>query len=184
MSLKYTLLGFLNYGPMTGYDLKKHIDNSTQFFWHARLSQIYPTLKRLDEDGWAESEVMPQEGKPDKKYYVITEKGRAALLAWLDEFPGEISPNKQPELLKIFFAGKLEKESILTHLRYQMALHRAQLQKYQTETAAYMENIIAETGLEREGVLWELTRQFGEEHERMYIAWLEQAIQTVVEKIN
>ena len=69
MSLKHTLLGFLNYAPMTGYDLKKHIDNSTQFFWHAKLGQIYPTLKRLDEDGLTESEIMPQEGKPDKKFY-------------------------------------------------------------------------------------------------------------------
>jgi len=184
MSLKYTLLGFLSYGPMTGYELKKHIDNSTQFFWHARLSQIYPTLKRLDEDGWTESEVMPQEGKPDKKFYAITEKGRAALLAWLDEFPGEIAPNKQPDLLRIFFAGALEKESILTHLRHQLSLRRAQLKKFQTETAAYIENVIEETGLEHEGVLWELTRQFGEEHERMYITWLKQAIQIVEEKLN
>jgi len=184
MSLKYTLLGFLSYGPMTGYELKKHIDNSTQFFWHARLSQIYPTLKRLDEDGWTESDILPQEGKPDKKFYAITEKGRAALQAWLDEFPSEITPNKQPELLRIFFAGELEKEIILTHLRHQLSLRRAQLQKYQVETAAYIENTIEETGLEREGVMWELTRQFGEEHEKMYIAWLEQAIQTVKEKLD
>ena len=184
MSLKYTVLGFLNYGPMTGYELKKHIDNSTRFFWHARLSQIYPTLKRLDEDGWTESEVMPQEGKPDKKFYAITQKGRTALRTWLDEFPSEIAPSKQPELLRMFFAGELEKESILTHLRHQLSLRRAQLQKYQIETAAYVENVIKETGYEREGVLWELTRQFGEEHENMYIAWLEQAIQTVEEKLD
>jgi len=51
MSLKHTLLGFLAYGAMTGYDLKKNMDSSTQFFWHAGLSQIYPALKRvLDVD--------------------------------------------------------------------------------------------------------------------------------------
>lgn len=184
MSLKYTLLGFLNYGPMTGYDIKTHMDNSTQFFWHAKLSQIYPALKRMEEDAWVESSVMPQEGKPDKKYYVITDEGRAALLAWLDEFPNAIVPNKQPELLRVFFAGALEKENILTHLRHQLSLRRAQLKKYQTETAAYMENIINETGLEREGVLWEITRQFGEQHERMYIDWLENTIQIVEEKLK
>ena len=182
MSLKHTLLGFLNYGPQTGYDLKKHIDNSTQFFWHARLSQIYPTLKRMEEDSWVESTVMPQEDKPDKKFYMIRSKGRDALMSWLDEFPGEIAPEKRPDLLRIFFAGALDKENILTHLRYQSALHRTQFQKYQTETSDYIEDVIAETSLEREGVLWELTRQFGEEYERMYIAWLEQAIQTVEDK--
>ena len=183
MSLKHTLLGFLNYGPMTGYDLKKHIDNSTQFFWHARLSQIYPALKGMEKDGFVESTVMPQEGKPDKKYYLITDKGSAYLLAWLEEFPSEITPDKRPELLRIFFAGALEKENILTHLRHQTALHRAQLRKYQTKTTEYIKDVIADTGLEREGVLWELTRQFGEEYERMYIVWLEQTIQTVEDKL-
>ena len=183
MSLKYTLLGFLNYGPMTGYDLKKHIDSSTQFFWHARLSQIYPTLKRLEDDGWAKSSVMPQEGKPDKKFYGITEQGRGALLAWLEEYPSGIAHDKRPELLRLFFAGGLDKESILTHLRHQLALRRAQLQKYQTETVAYIKDIVTETGLERDGVMWELTRQFGEQYESMYIAWIEQAIQVVEEKL-
>ena len=183
MSLKYTLLGFLNYGPMTGYDLKKHIDNSTQFFWHARLSQIYPTLKRLEEDEWAETTVVPQEGKPDKKYYTITDKGRTALREWLEEFPNRIAPNKEPELLRFFFAGSLEKESILTHLHHQLALRRAQLHKYRTETADYIKDTIADTGLEREGFMWELTRQFGEQYEHMYITWLEQAIQTTEDKL-
>jgi PadR family transcriptional regulator, regulatory protein AphA len=183
MSLKHTLLGFLNYGPQTGYDLKKHMDNSTQFFWHARLSQIYPALKQMEKDGWVESTITPQEGKPDKKYYLITDEGRTALTGWLNEFPGEISPDKRPELLRIFFAGALEKEDILTHLRHQLALRRVQLQKYQTEAEAYIVDIVAQTGLEREGVLWELTRQFGEDYERMYIAWLEQAIQTTEDKL-
>ena len=184
MSLKHTLLGFLNYGPMTGYDLKKHIDSSTQFFWHARLSQIYPTLKRLDENGLTESKIKPQEGKPDKKFYAITEKGRAALLSWLNEYPSEVAPSKQPELLKIFFAAELEKEDILTFLRSQLSLRQTQLHKYQTETTTYIEKVIKETDLVREGTLWELTRQFGEEHEKMYIAWLEHAIRTIEDKLN
>jgi PadR family transcriptional regulator, regulatory protein AphA len=183
MSLKHTLLGFLNYGPQTGYDLKKHMDNSTQFLWHARLSQIYPALKRMEEDAWVESTAAPQEGKPDKKFYMITDKGRRALIEWLDQFPGEIAPDKKPELLRVFFAGALDKENILTHLRHQVALHRTQLQKYQTEAQSYIAEIVIQTGLERESVFWELTRQFGEEYERMYIAWLEQAIQTTQDKL-
>lgn len=183
MSLKYTLLGFLNYAPQTGYDLKKHIDNSTQLFWHARLSQIYPTLKHMEEDAWVESTIMAQEGKPDKKFYMITDKGRAALSSWLDEFPSEIALDKRPDLLRLFFAGAQDKVNILTHLRYQLALHRTQLQKYQTQTAVYIEDIVAETGLEREGVFWELTRQFGEDYEQMYIAWLEKAIQITEDKL-
>ncbi len=183
MSLKYTLLGFLSCGPMTGYDLKKHMDNSTQFFWHAKLSQIYPTLKKLAEKGLVEATVIPQEGKPDKKIYLITEAGRATLMDWLAEPIDELPPTKKPTLLKLFFSGALDKETLLAQLRRQLALHRTQLAYYQQETAAYIEQVIAETGLTREGVLWELTRQFGEEYERTYIRWLEKAIETVEQNL-
>jgi DNA-binding PadR family transcriptional regulator len=184
MSLKYTLLGFISYGPQTGYDLKKRMDNSTQFFWRARLSQIYPTLKKLAEEGLVEAVVIPQQGKPDKKVYFITEAGRAALLDWLAEPLNELWPTKEPALLKLFFSGALDKEMVLAHLRCQLPLHRAQLAHYQQETAAYIEQAIAETGLTREGVMWELARQFGEEYERTWIRWLEQAIETVEQKLQ
>jgi len=184
MSLKYILLGFLSYGAQTGYGLKKHIDNSTQFFWHATLSQIYPTLRELAEQGLVEANVVPQEGKPDKKVYFITEAGRAMLMDWLAEPINELPLTKEPTLLKLFFSGALDdKETLLMQLRRQLTLHRARLAHYQEETAAYIEQIIVRTGLTREGTLWELTRQYGEEHERTYIRWLEQAIKTVEQEL-
>ncbi len=181
MSLRSTLLGFLYLGPMTGYELKKHMDNSTQFFWYAALSQIYPTLRKLESEGMIKSEVQPQEGKPDKRIYTITKAGRAALLAWLAEPVEELSAKKQPDLLKLFFSGVLDKKAILGHLHRQLDLHRAQLTHYEGETKAYVTQIIAETGLAREGMMWDLVRQFGEESERASIRWLEQTIETIQE---
>ncbi|MCP4544742.1 MAG: PadR family transcriptional regulator [Chloroflexi bacterium] len=183
MSLKHTLLAFLSYGPLTGYELKRHIDNSTQFFWHAALSQIYPTLKAMGGDGLIEFEVKPQEGKPDKKIYTITETGRSALLDWLAEPMDELLPMKRPALLKLFFSGTLDKETILDHFQRQLDLHRIQLTRYEQETSAYIGQIVAETGLVRESMLWELVRQFGEEHEHAYIRWLKQAIETIEQEL-
>jgi DNA-binding PadR family transcriptional regulator len=179
MSLKHIVLGFLSYGPHTGYDLKKHIDNSTRFFWHAKLSQIYPTLRELAEWGLVEADTVPQEGKPDKKIYWITETGREALRDWLATPIEGLSPTKDAALLKLFFSGSLDKKVLVSHLHHQLALHRRQLAHYQQETTAYIARIITETGLDRDGKLWELTRQFGEEYERTYIRWLENAIKTV-----
>ena len=80
--LKFTLLGFLNYTPMTGYELEGWVNASTGNFWHAELSQIYKTLKQLekavDRDrnvimmslGWLAREghvIMENEGKDDYK---------------------------------------------------------------------------------------------------------------------
>ena len=53
MSLEYAILGFLNYQPFSGYDLKKLFDTSVRHFWPADQSQIYRTLARLTEQGLA-----------------------------------------------------------------------------------------------------------------------------------
>jgi len=184
MSLKYTLLGFLNYGPQTGYDLKKHMDNSTQFFWHAHLGQIYPTLKKMLADGLVQSVDVPQDGKPDKKVYGITEKGSSTFLKWLEDPIIQLTPTKDLGLLHFFFSGVLEKEKILEHLSFSLTLHRKRLFEYQHETAAYVQEIIKETGLEREGMLWELSRQFGEAYERTYVKYLEDTMEVIRNKMK
>ena len=179
MSLRHTLLGFLYLGPMTGYEIKTHMDNSTQFFWHASLSQIYPELNKLEEEGFLNSEVHPQQGKPDKRTYTITQTGRSALLGWLGEPVDHLPATKDPLLLKLFFSGVLDKQAVLAQLRSQLELHLVQLAHYERETTAYASQIIADTGLVREGVMWKLVEQYGEELERTYIHWLENAIVTV-----
>src|SRR5574340_215034 len=96
--LKYALLGFLSYRSLTGYDLKQVMDHSTAYFWHATQSQIYRTLKELEEARQVISSVEPHEGRPDPRVYTITETGRAELQGWLDHPLAEITPRKD-ELL-------------------------------------------------------------------------------------
>ncbi len=80
--LKFILLGLLDYRPMSGYELEGWINASTGNFWHAKLSQIYTTLKRLEESGSVVSHVEPQAGRPDRRVFTITDSGRADLRAW------------------------------------------------------------------------------------------------------
>jgi len=176
MSIRHTLLGFLNLRPRTGYELKKLMDRSTQAFWHARLSQIYPTLKVLEAEGLIASRVEPQVGKPDRRVYRITAQGRVELLEWLAEPVAHVEPGKSTALLKLFFSGFLEREQILTHLRRQLDAHRAELARLRDEIAPMVAAVVAETGLKREGMMWELVRELGERCERTTVNWLEDAI--------
>lgn len=179
MSLSHTLLGFLSYAPMTGYDLKKQMDRSTQFFWHAALSQIYPTLQQLEGDGLIAAATVPQAGKPDKKVYSLTPAGRAALDAWLAEPLPDPAPGKDGLLLKLFFSASVEKKTLLARLRHQLDLRRARLAACERETPAHIAATVAATGRPRDGVMWDLIRQAGEERERAFIRWLEAAIVTI-----
>jgi PadR family transcriptional regulator AphA len=47
----YVVLGMLNLGARTGYDIKGIVDRSTRFFWAASYGQIYPELNRLEHAG-------------------------------------------------------------------------------------------------------------------------------------
>ena len=106
MSLKIALLGILDLTPMTGYDLKKSIEASVAHFWSADQSQIYRTLAALVADGLAEVDVIPQEGRPDRREHHITAAGRAALHEWLLS-PLEPETPHDAFLMRLFFVGTL-----------------------------------------------------------------------------
>ncbi len=131
--LKYAILGFLGYGPMTGYDIKQRMDRSTTHFWHAKLSQIYTTLTSLEQGGFVTSSIKEQSGKPDKRLYLLTEKGQADFIAWLNEPYTEYSPKKETLVLKMFFAAKMERTAALTQLQIQLDVHKKQLAYYKTD---------------------------------------------------
>ncbi len=180
--LKNALLGFLKYESKTGYDLKQTMDKSTGHFWHAKQSQIYTTLKKLEEDGLLISHPEHQERRPDRRVYKITGSGEKALQEWLLQPVTQLNTTKELLLLKLFFSGKLEKETILTQLRLLRNLHERQAELYKTESPDFIKEITAfQPELKQDAQLWEATRRFGELHEKTYIRWLDETI-AMVEK--
>ena len=180
--LKYALLGFLQYDSKTGYDLKQTMDKSTNHFWHAKQSQIYKTLKQLEEDGMVISHPEPQESRPDRRVYTITETGQYAMQDWLKEPVTKLETNKQLLLLKLFFSGKMEKETVLTQLRLLRNLHEQQVNIYKTESPDFIHEISeVNPELKKDAIMWEATRRFGEKFELMYIDWLNETIQMINE---
>jgi len=114
VTLRFIILGLLNYYSMTGYDLKLLMDKTTNFFWSAELSQIYRELSKLESLGYINSRIEPQEGRPDKKVYSITPEGEEALVEWLEDFPKVLSaPGKNEFLVRVFFSSNLRNKDLL-----------------------------------------------------------------------
>ncbi len=82
MSLEHILLGLLR-TPSSGYDLKAHFDHSVRYFWAAELSQIYPTLQRMQKGGLLRSKLQPSSKGPKRRVYSLTPAGRKMLREWL-----------------------------------------------------------------------------------------------------
>jgi len=174
MSLEHAILGFLQYGPSSGYDLKGVFDMSVQHFWPADQSQIYRTLARLSEAGWAEKEVVEQDDRPDRKVYHITEAGREELRRWLAS-PLEMKGGRNPLLVQVFFSGMLTDEEILDTFRRAAEYCRKGLEGLQTippQAERYVETV----GSPREAFCWMLTLECGIELSKAHLAWLESVI--------
>ena len=112
MSLEYAILGFLEVGPKTGYDLKQRFDRSVSGFWHADQSRIYRTLEKLRDREWVSQEVVAQTDRPNRKLYSITELGRDAFYRWMEDCQSG-PPSRNGFLVQLFFAGLLSDEEAI-----------------------------------------------------------------------
>lgn len=110
---KYIILGILSHEPSSGYEIKKKVEFSISYFWDISYGQIYPVLKKLEEEGLATKEIETAEKGPNRKIYTITENGKKELRSWLQQ------PEKKENeiLLKIFFGKQLSYEENIEKIK-------------------------------------------------------------------
>ena len=79
MHVKTICLGILADRPLSGYEIRKELEESFRHFFLAGFGSIYPALAELARDGLLTVESVEQAKRPDKKLYRITGAGRARL---------------------------------------------------------------------------------------------------------
>lgn len=173
MSIKYAILGLLNYSDMHGYRIKEHIEKNFGHMWSINFGQIYPSLKELKKDGLINMlEPAPSEnGGPHKKLYSITPKGKDEFSRWLAAPPRKPMLIRDPFLLKFAFFGFGEDERAVKIMDEQIENFEAQLKRRQINRKRW----------ERQGVYVRLLAELGVTQNEMYLEWLRQA-RTEIEK--
>ena len=117
--LDYILLCLIRMHPdISGYQLRSIINDSTGYFFHAHLSQIYPALKRLHEAGFVEFSQVVRDAQPDLKLYRITDTGCDTAREWLTRpFSFERTRSSTDRyFLKLILMGHLEPEEIVAYI--------------------------------------------------------------------
>ena len=120
MDVKTVCLGMLTDGPASGYDLKKEFESTFSHFFAAGYGSIYPALSSLAEKGLVDCEEIPQEGKPDRKVYRITEAGREHLLKALEN-PSPCHKVRSEFLATMCFAHLMQPKDIETVIDNRLA---------------------------------------------------------------
>lgn len=164
------ILGLLAHENLTGYDIKKRIDNAISFFWKGSFGSIYPSLNAMEEAGYV-IKTLPDERSNgrEKIYYQITEAGKECLKLWLSDSKAS-NDLKYETLLKVFFGGVAD-----TDVTYRTI---CQFEKEITEELAVLK--IYKENLEKllsnpDHLHYYLTVLFGVECYEGYLKWCKEA---------
>jgi PadR family transcriptional regulator PadR len=65
-----------------GYDIAKRLQRAREGEPLFKEGTIYPVLRSLAASGWLSSRIVPSYSGPPRRYYRITDEGRAVLAQW------------------------------------------------------------------------------------------------------
>ncbi len=83
--LGYVLLGLLQQGPASGYDLRKLFATTPLMTFSDSPGAIYPALRKLERQGLIEGEVEQGSGLRLRRVFRLTSDGQRALRDWLTQ---------------------------------------------------------------------------------------------------
>lgn len=171
---KYALLGMLSLQAMSGYNLKKAIEQGTSNFWNEDFAQIYPILKQLEREGLTTSHSEKQEGRPERHVHTLTEKGWDELKNWLVE-PAMPQVERNELLLKLFFSDHIPLAASIEHIQRFRTLQQNLLDKYEH----IEQSLLPQAEEKRRAMYWLITLRYGKHITHALLAWCDETIATL-----
>lgn len=110
MSLRYAILGVLDGRAMTGYELGSFFESTANWVWSAKLSQIYPLLNSMADEGVISREDQAT-GRRHSTRYEITPAGYRDLREWLGSNHA-VAPTRDAFFLQALFLELMESETV------------------------------------------------------------------------
>jgi DNA-binding PadR family transcriptional regulator len=112
--IEILILRRLRSGPAHGYELRKRVEETTGVVLHN--NSLYPALKRFEEAGAVTRTAQPQDGRPPRLVYTLTEVGRELLHDLLADFPPDQAADDRE------FLARLGQFSLLTYAERSVVL--------------------------------------------------------------
>jgi len=176
---KYALMGVLSIRPMSGYDIRRTIQNSIGYFWNESFGQIYPMLRQLVGEGLATRQAGPKSGGRDRYVYSLTDRGIDALQSWLALSP-EPDLVRSEFLLKLFFGRQATVPSNLEHIKLEKERCTSEL-----KTLAGIEDTLeALRAKDPVAIYWLMTVSYGKRSLEATIAWCDEAMEVLKQLQN
>src|SRR6266568_5059660 len=115
------ILAMLQQGSRHGYEIKKDLDRALGGMVTLNNKTLYLALKHFEEMGAVTRQVIPQEGKPNRHLYQLTERGIELLQGSLRDFPPSQAGSDAEFFTRVAFFDLLEAEERETILKKRLA---------------------------------------------------------------
>jgi PadR family transcriptional regulator AphA len=171
------ILGMLSIEPMSGYEIRQVMQQSTANFWCESDGQLYPALTQLTKLGL----VLCKKDKTsarEKKIYHITAKGLEELKKWLELSP-ETFLIRNEFMLKLFFGANVSPTRNLEHLQ----AHRYQTKTMLTELINTKKKLAEEHKDSVHFPYWQMSIQYGISLAEAKLQWCDDVIKQL-KKMN
>ncbi len=134
--LELAILGLLKERSMHGYQLSKRLTDALGGFWRVSYGSLYPTLRRLEQQGAVERVFAEQEVGRRKNVYRITDRGESLFLDLLEEAGGESASEENPFRVRLAFFKYLAPDTRIRVLERRRAFLEERLGSIRTSLAA------------------------------------------------
>jgi DNA-binding PadR family transcriptional regulator len=122
MAIHHAVLSLLDAGPCHGYELKTAFEAAVGPQWgQLNIGHLYQVLERLSRDGLVTSSRVPQESRPDRVVYRLTEAGSIELDRWLSEPSQRTGGYRDDFFLKLTAAARAGATTVASVIAAQRA---------------------------------------------------------------
>lgn len=182
-SIRYAILSLLARQPLSGYDIKQHMNNRLSPFWKVGSNQVYPELAKMENEGLVKLQGVEQTTyRPARKVYEITEAGRESLMKWTIQ-PMELEHSIRDDfLLKVYSSWLVKPDEMIKQIEEVKKQHEEKLAHYLKKVAEFTQ-LIGTASRENPLVSTLSVIDFGIRYERQYIEWCDQLINNLKKDI-
>ncbi len=87
-TVRLLILRLLDREPMYGYQMIQHLKDRSEGYFQLGEGALYPLLHEMEEHRFLRAQWRDQDGRPKRRYYHLTAKGRKELARRLETWQG------------------------------------------------------------------------------------------------
>jgi DNA-binding PadR family transcriptional regulator len=143
-TLEYALLGLLDQGPQSGYDLCRTFATTPFALYSDSPGAVYPAIRRLEARRWIEAPARSPTGGRRRRELRLSAAGRVAFGEWLAREPtrDEVTHDMGALYMRFAFMSQAAPPDVprrfLATLGRLLEQHLADLERYAAETSGHM----------------------------------------------